>query len=552
MTESLGMLPELSSFPLFSDLPPEEISAFESILEEKSLPAGKDLYRQGEPAKYFYILLNGSIQLNMWRGRTPEQTSLLAQGDCLGEEALLGLDRRQATARLETDAVVLRAASAALLEQLRNLPNIAILLRIVAQSRNLVRTAGFRWLAPEETVYLATRKTDFLLVPGLAIPVILGLASLISIPIIYSKGWPDGSYFFSAIGLVAAVLYGIWSALDWGNDYYLVTNRRAVAIRRIPLIYDDRQEVPLGMIQSVSVSSTIGQRAFSFGDVAIRTFTRPILFQSIPNPNAVGQLVERIWKHRQFGKPGPDREEIGRLLTQRLGVGETGDTETEEVMTDEEEAVTDTAPGQPALPLGSLQTRIDGGDVVTYRKHAFFVFRNMFLPSLLILGGIYLSIVTDTGVFPWDRSVGILLAIGVSIGGLLWAVYEYLDWANDLYQITSEQIIALHRTPLGEENRRSAALENILSLEYDRPSFLARIFNFGTVKATVGQVGFTFDEVSDPVRVQEDIFRSMENRRARLAAMARLERREEIADWIEEYHHLTLNKGEESEGQEQE
>jgi hypothetical protein len=72
------------------------------------------------------------------------------------------------------------------------------------------------------------------------------------------------------------------------------------------------------------------------------------------------------------------------------------------------------------------------------------------------------------------------------------------------------------------------------------------------VKATVGQVGFTFDEVSDPVRVQEDIFRFMEARRAKLASTARLERREEIADWIEEYHRLTRTKGKDSEGQEQE
>jgi hypothetical protein len=118
-------------------------------------------------------------------------------------------------------------------------------------------------------------------------------------------------------------------------------------------------------------------------------------------------------------------------------------------------------------------------------------------------------------------------------------MYEYLDWANDLYQVTPEQILALHRKPLGDEERRAAALENILSLEYDRPSLLARLFNFGTVRASVGQVNFIFEEVGDPVHVQEDIFRRLEAKKRRAANSQRRQRREEIADWIETYHNLT-------------
>jgi hypothetical protein len=150
-----------------------------------------------------------------------------------------------------------------------------------------------------------------------------------------------------------------------------------------------------------------------------------------------------------------------------------------------------------------------------------------------------LGILNTAGMFPVGRPEGTAIAAGVLLAGLAWAAYEYIDWANDLYQVTPDQILALHRKPLGDEERRSAALDNILSLEYDRPSFLARMMDFGTVKATVGQVSFTFDEVSDPIHVQEDIFRRMEAKQKKAAQLQHSMRSREIADWIETYHHMT-------------
>jgi hypothetical protein len=397
----------------------------------------------------------------------------------------------------------------------------------------LVRSVSFPWLEPDEAVFLATRKSNMLLFPSLAAPVLLGLISLASIPVIHFRFWPQWAYALSAAGIIFSLAYGIWSAVDWGNDYYLITNRRVVAIRRVPLIYDDRQEAPLSMIQSVSVSSTLRQRPLGYGDVVVNTFTRPIVFESVPHPTTVARLLERIWKDRQQTEKRNEREEINRLLAQRLNGVETSEIRREE-----------TAPSSEAAPpqtetLGAMQTRLVNGETITYRKHRFFLFRDLFLPGLLAVFGLMLGILNTAGMFPIDRPSGMAIAAGVLLAGLLWAIYEYVDWANDLYQVTPEQIMALHRKPLGDEERRSAALENILSLEYDRSSFLARMMDFGTVKATVGQVSFTFDEVSDPVHVQEDIFRRMEAKKRKVAQIQHHQRSQEIADWIETYHNMT-------------
>jgi hypothetical protein len=539
----------LSSFEMFTDLPVEEISALVEVLEEKRLAAGKDIFREGETTRYGYFLLEGKVSVWYRRGDEEEQARVLNPGELFGEEAVLGLERRHATAFTETDCVVLRASSAALRNRLRALPKTSEVLHTIARGRRLVRGVSFSWLSPDESVFLATRKTNLLLVPSLALPVLLGALSLAAVPVIAQQGWPSWSYLFAGAGLLAALAYGAWSAVDWSNDYYLVTNRRIVALRRVPLIYDDRQEAPLGMIQSVAVSRTIDQRTFGYGDVIVRTFTRPIVFQSVPNPNTVARLIETIWKRGQQTREQDDREEIGRLLAQRLKM----DTPEESSLEQTESPSGAAAPvSASASSLSGMQTRVEQDGVITYRKHKFFLFRNLFLPVLLALIGIPLAALVFAGILPIDRLLGACLAVGVVLAGLGWSAYEYLDWANDLYQITPEQILALHRKPLGDEERRAAGLENILSLEYDRPSILARILNFGTVKATVGQVSFTFDEVGDPVHVQEDIFRRMESKKKRQSDSQRRARREEIADWLQTYHDLTRKEAGGGDAKEQE
>jgi CRP-like cAMP-binding protein len=528
----------LSAFELFADLPAEEIAALESALEQRRLPKGKDVFREGEKARYVYFLLDGRVSIWYRRGGEEEQVRVLEPGEMFGEEAVLGAGTRNASAFVEADSIVLRISQPALLERLRGLPLIAGVLRNAARGRRLVRGRSFSWLTSDEMVYLATRKTNLLLVPSLALPILLGLLSLGGMVVIRQQGWPAAAYLIAGAGLLAAIAYGAWSAMDWSNDFYLVTNHRVVALRRVPLIYDDRQEAPLDMIQSVASASTVSQRAFGFGDVVVRTYTRPITFSSIPDPKAAARLIETIWKRRQAREEQDDREEIGRLLASRLNKKESGGSleETEIPANAAENAAT---PAASAATLGGMQTRVEQGGVVTYRKHRFFLFRNIFLPVLLMLTAIPLSVLVTSGILPVDQFLGVMLVIGVFALGLGWATYEYLDWANDLYQVTPEQILALHRKPLGDEERRAAGLENILSLEYDRPSILARLFNFGTVKASVGQVTFTFEEVGDPVHVQEDIFRRMEAKKRRAADSQRRQRREEIADWIETYHDLT-------------
>jgi hypothetical protein len=124
----------------------------------------------------------------------------------------------------------------------------------------------------------------------------------------------------------------------------------------------------------------------------------------------------------------------------------------------------------------------------------------------------------------------------ISIPFLLWWIYQYLDWTNDIFRVTPDQIIDIDKKPFGTEERRAAPLENILSTEYQRIGLLGNIFNFGTVYISVGGSILEFQDVFDPATVQSDIDRRRMARVTAKNAAAAAAERERMAEWIATYH----------------
>jgi hypothetical protein len=141
----------------------------------------------------------------------------------------------------------------------------------------------------------------------------------------------------------------------------------------------------------------------------------------------------------------------------------------------------------------------------------------------------------------------VLLVAGVALVPLAgWWLYEYIDWRNDIYMVTPEQIFDVTKKPLGAETRKSAPLANVLSMKYERPGLLGVLLNYGTVVALVAGSEFRFDGVFDPVGVQNDVYRRIEAYNAKKASTEANKRRDELADWLMVYHKVQ----EELEGEE--
>jgi hypothetical protein len=130
----------------------------------------------------------------------------------------------------------------------------------------------------------------------------------------------------------------------------------------------------------------------------------------------------------------------------------------------------------------------------------------------------------------------LLIACGGLVAFALWWLYRYLDWANDLYQITPSQIVDVYKKPLAREERKVAPLENILGTEVDRKGIFGILLNYGDVIANVGIEQFTFHGVYDPLSVQQDIVHAQEAFIQHTQERERQQRQDEMIELINIYH----------------
>jgi hypothetical protein len=191
--------------------------------------------------------------------------------------------------------------------------------------------------------------------------------------------------------------------------------------------------------------------------------------------------------------------------------------------------------------------RYEQKGVITYRKHPILLLAGIWKPSLLILGVVVAIVLRLAQVFTW-LSVPVLLGLGfIALLGLsVWWIYEYVDWRNDVYQVTPDQIIDVYKKPLGQEEKKIASLENILSLQHQRKGLLGLLLNYGDVIAMVGGTPFTFDGVLNPAAVEQDIFDRIRIRKRQQKESADAQERERVADWMAAYHRQmeALRRGE--------
>jgi hypothetical protein len=136
---------------------------------------------------------------------------------------------------------------------------------------------------------------------------------------------------------------------------------------------------------------------------------------------------------------------------------------------------------------------------------------------------------------------------------MAWFSYKVIDWSNDKFEVTNDQIIDIDRKPFGTEVRNAAPLEGILGTFYERKGPLGHIFNFGTVYISVGGSKLAFEDVMDPASVQSDIDRRRMARSTKKKEGEVAAERDRIAEWLATYHRSAQEfRDEENRNQKQE
>lgn len=534
----------LRKIHLFHDLKDEQLLKVAEKFTEVSFDAGALIIEQGKAADSFYIIFSGKVRVFRRREGREQELATLVKGDYVGEMELFSHHGRSANVVALEPSLLLQVSRKDFEGLIKQFPSLKPNLEVSIESRKLARSLRFKWLRSDEVVYFLARKHPFFLLQALTAP-FLALA----LPIfLFAWGYLAHSTAAAAFGGVALLVilgWGTWNAVDWGNDYYVVTNQRVVWLEKIIGMYDSRTEAPLSTILSVGVETDMTGRILDYGNVIVRTFVGAITFKYVNHPNQAAHMVEEYWNRTKEVSQVEEKEAFKNALRQRLGLLEVSKAE----------AASPPPPKTPTFPrlyrpnfwkiIGAhlFKLRFEEGNTITYRKHWIVLLRQVGMPSVILLTLLGLTIarliaLTQVPGLGWkmfsDTIVVSLPLLMIPFFG--WWLYQYIDWTNDIFRVTGDQIMDIDRKPFGTEERRAAPLDNILSTEYKRLGLAGYLFNFGTVYISVGGTQMAFEDVMDPAGVQSDIDR---HRMARIEAKKKAElaaERDRMANWMAAYH----------------
>jgi hypothetical protein len=182
-----------------------------------------------------------------------------------------------------------------------------------------------------------------------------------------------------------------------------------------------------------------------------------------------------------------------------------------------------------------FKTRVEERGSVIYRKHWIVLGRQIWLPSLI---GLALIIWLFYSLFifkPVSSTFATVLFI-FFVGVFMWWLYQVMDWSNDIFQVTSDQILDIDKTPFGRMQKNVAPLDNILSTEARREGLWQNLLNFGNVYISVGGSQMVFEDVMDPASVQQDIDRRRVARRNKQEVDRVTAERDRMAEFFALYH----------------
>jgi hypothetical protein len=542
----------LMDVEIFNDLTEEQIAEIATWFLEVKLEPWQPLFSERDPEEDFYIIQSGRIFVYV--GKEEEDRRVLSAGEYFTETDLLfgHPDTAYITSDQPTQLLMIEA------RQFHNMvgkyPQIKPWLARNPESQWLVSSRNFEWVGEDEVVYYVARKHIAMFVFGLTGPIIL---SLLAIGIVFAVSSANGSTIWTSgvvcsfVLVLAAVIWGIWDWVDWGNDYYIVTDQRVVWLEKVIFLYESRDEAPLTTILAVNTTSTFLGRIFNYGSVVVRTFTGEITFRNLKDPKRMAAIIEEYRARLVKGSERREKREINKLLRQRLGLEDEDDRPAEgtsEGESDEKESIPSEEVGQQkrSAVLDYLGTffmmRFEEDDVITYRKYWPTLFGKIWIPTVLILAAmlsmvilvsLYISGVVSAQFTQLALAVALAMIVIVFVP---WWIYRYVDWRNDIYQVTDRNIIDIERTPLGTEVKKSAPVENILSLEHERVGFLGYMLNYGFVTINVGETQFIFRNVHDPARVQQDIFNRIYALQRHKEQVEAAQRRQRFVDVIGVYH----------------
>jgi signal transduction histidine kinase/predicted CoA-binding protein len=134
----------LRQVPLFADLPDEDLDHLIEMADVIDLPAGEDLFHEGDKGDRAYVVKSGSVEVIKTSGQRSVLLAVRPSGTVIGEIALLEDVARTATVRARTDTSFYAITKQQFDHLLNNSPT---------ASRILLKTVLARWRTTDAALH---------------------------------------------------------------------------------------------------------------------------------------------------------------------------------------------------------------------------------------------------------------------------------------------------------------------------------------------------------------------------------------------------------------
>jgi hypothetical protein len=547
---------KLRQVDLFESLSQEELAYVAERSRLVRYQAGDLIIRKGDTDQALYIIIGG--QIRVWDRTEDGKARLLnyhGAGDFFGEIALLEDKPRTANVDAITDVelVVFDREGFARILQHRQISDY---LRSWGRERIRKSNQSFQGKHWDEITIVLAHKSWFALLQTIFVPSLMFLsATALIIGLIAFTSIAVEVLISVLLALIVCVgLWIFWMVQDWQNDDLIVTSKRIIQIERvlIPPFPMERHEASLNQVQDITTRNHgLLTSLFGIQTLSVRTAGAGMVeFPYLEDAEWIRDEIFRARELAQVRRIGAERSQIRSRLMEELD--RPAGRSYEPLEREQDRPVT-------PEPVGLLKIvdyfvprmRIVKPDRIIWRRHWLILLQEAFAPILLFLFSAALLVLALTGLgflgrLPWLLVV--LIPVGAALISLLWWLWVYDGWRNDIYIVTDERIIDVEGSPfhLRGESRIEGTFDVIQSIDYSSPNWFYRILRIGdvTIDTASQQAAFTFDLVSRPEEVQQEIFQRLTAYREERAREETERQYAEFSKWFGTYHRSVMEQKE--------
>lgn len=416
--------------------------------------------------------------------------------------------------------------------------------RIVRRQINVAPVRGhFRGQLPgEQLIWFQRRHWLFLFVP--AWPVVLSLIvfAFVNRLLGATPGLAQFLQLIFALLIVALMIRWILNDLsNWLFQYYILTDQRVITSRGY--FRPTREEVVLKNVAQVMVDRTNPLvMALGIGTVVVRPIGTPLRLDNVARPRAVADSILAVQEGLSVLSRQPMQVAASAQSTsQHQGPGQQQLQATLDAIAQPIQPPVPPPPVRGRIPFGGMFQRkipiklMEKESVleIVYR-HWFVLLRRELVSAILLVASVEVGVSLRTfGGPPQERLALILAVSGVAIS-LIWAVLVYLNYADDIFVLTTHRVIDIDRVIfILTEYSTDAPYSRVQDIHVEQ-SFIGNLLRFGTivVETSGRKYPVKMSDVPHALALMDRVFKYINDAKERENITATNRQKSQSSQWL--------------------